>query len=527
MPPGAMPTGTVLALRGLTVDLPPARGAMRLVGPVDLDVRAGECVVLHGPSGSGKTLLLRAVAGLLEAGLSIGGELRIAAGREPIDQAGAGRSIGFVFQHASASMNPVLRVQRHFEDLPRFASLGRDERRRAIAAALEQVGLGATDAIMRAWPHTLSGGQAQRVAIALALVGGPALLLADEPTTALDTLTQARILALLRELVERDGLALLMVTHDRRMATAFADRTIELAAAADERPADPVESTIASRPAASSSGAPQSGVVATATAATRSTGAIERRLELHDIGHRFDRRGDTSPALLDISLVIARGEIVAVIGESGAGKSTLARVAVGLLDPEAGHRYWQGRAFDRRTIDAATRRAIQMVFQDPRASFDPRRSVFASIGLAVSGSRQARMHASRYWLDAVGLDSDVAQRRPAALSGGQLQRAAIARALAVEPSILVCDEIVASLDGSAADHIVELLGRLVRERGLGLLFLSHDLDRVEGFADRIVVMRGGRLVEAADAASLFSDPRSDYTRALLDARPGRAVRSRS
>lgn len=528
----------LLSLRNLDVAYPGTRRQPPVSVVYDLSLEIEERTVLSliGESGSGKSTVLRATAGLLPKGTRVTGDLRLE-GRDgnlldpESDRRGiAGQQIGMVFQNPGGSLNPVISVGAHIEEVVRAhtALSGREVLDRALDL-LDKMGLPNPRQLAQAYPHQLSGGQKQRVSIAAALAGQPRLVLADEPTTALDATVQAQILDLLLRLVDEEGIALMFVTHDLAVASAIGDRIavmkdgrlIEQGAAREvlATPAEPyTKALIRDTLPFTRTGAP-----AQVRPLAKSSAAAG--LQMTGVKRHFDARGAGRVQALDgVDLSVRPGEIVGLIGESGSGKSTLGRIAVGLDAPNAGDVTLDGSPIDgRRPLPAHQRRAVQMVFQDPLASFNPRRDTSHGVRIPLrlhQGVRGRAMgHRIVQLFSQVGLDPDLAGRRPQNLSGGQLQRAAIARALATGPSILVCDEAVASLDVTVRAQILELLLRLRDEDGLGILFISHDLGVVQRIADRTLVLHRGKLVEEGPTSSVLGAPQQAYTQALVAAVP--------
>jgi peptide/nickel transport system ATP-binding protein len=445
-------------------------------------------VALIGPSGSGKSTAAAAAMALLPPEAQPKGAIRIeGADLADLDEAGLqalrGGRVGMIFQEPATALNPALTIGSQIgEVLERHTPLGRREIDNAVRKLLSRVGLDLSPA---RHPHSLSGGQRQRVAIAMAIAADPALLLADEPTASLDPVARDGIVALLVSLVREKGMGLLLVTHDRALALRIADRTVAL----DHGRVVPVE-------APATSGLPP----------REAAGAGEEVLRFRNVTRTYPARKGRVAALADVSLSLARGETLAVIGESGSGKSTLARLALGLDRPDAGTITLDGRDWQSaRRRDLKTMRCrAQAVFQDPAASFDPLQTVGRIVaeplhlldGLSAH-ERAAKVAAA---LAQVGLPADAADRLPHSFSGGQRQRIAIARALILEPELIVLDEALSALDEALQADIVDLLSRLQAEMRLAYLFIAHDMALVRAMADRVLVLREGRVVEQGPVA---------------------------
>jgi len=524
-------TEPVLTLDSLSVRFP---GSERAVADLSLTVSPGEVLSLIGESGSGKSTTLHAIAGLLPPEAKVLGDMRLA-GRDcnllasNADRQGvAGRRIAMIFQNPGTSLNPVLTIGAQLDEVVcAHRKISRTEARGVTEELLDAVGLPRTEPQAKDWarvyPHQLSGGQKQRIAIAAALVGDPALLLADEPTTALDATVQAQILDLLLRLVDERGIAIIFVTHDLAIAASIGDRIVVLKngrtqeeGAARQITKSPSADYTARLVAASLPFTKEAGVGNDNVSMAVRTDA----LVLDDIHRSFAvRGGGRVQAVGGVSLKVSPGEIVGLIGESGSGKTTLGRIAVGLERAELGRVTVGGKTLD----FARDRRAVQMVFQDPLTCFNPRQTIARALSHPLRCLRglegRALKEASERLLEDVGLDPALAARRPHQLSGGQLQRAAITRALAADPRFLVCDEAVASLDVSVRAQVLEFLARLRDRDGLGLLFISHDLGVVQRIADRTIVIRHGIEVEAGPTAALLSAPGLPYTRQLLASVP--------
>jgi oligopeptide/dipeptide ABC transporter ATP-binding protein len=533
------PKGEVLRLRGFGVDFHTPAGTVRAATAIDLSVARGECLGVVGESGAGKSQVFLAVMGLLAANGTARGSARFA-GEELLSLSGAqldrvrGPGIGMVFQDPMTSLTPHLRIGEQIAEV-RVHHL-RDSWRAARAHALRllrQVQVTDPERRLQQYPHELSGGMRQRVMIAIALATEPQLLIADEPTTALDVTIQAQILALLLHLKRTRALAMILITHDMGAVAGVADRVavmragsiIEQGAVAQilGAPREPYTQTLLRQAARLT----QTG--AHAAAARAPTAA---RLTLSDVGVDFPltrgllRRPARLRAVQAVSFQLHAGDSLAIVGESGCGKSTLARAVLELVRPSHGRVIWMGQGLDElaRAQLRALRRQLQIVFQDPLASLDPRltaREIVAE-GLEVHAralTAHERAAAVLKMFRRVGLPEELAARYPHELSGGQCQRVGIARAMILEPELLVCDEPVSALDVPTQEQIVILLAQLKRETGLCLIFISHNLALVRVLCERVLVMYLGRMMELAPADALFAHPRHPYTHELLRAMP--------
>ncbi|MFD9047494.1 dipeptide ABC transporter ATP-binding protein [Streptomyces zaomyceticus] len=517
----------------LTVEFARSGDPVRAVDGLSFTLDEGRALALVGESGSGKSTVAGALLGLHRGtGAKVGGTVRV--GGIDAGTAGPGELrrlrggvAAMVFQDPLSALDPYYAVGDQIAEVYRVHAGG--SRRAARARAVEVLGrVGIADAARRSRsrPHEFSGGMRQRALLAMALACEPRLLVADEPTTALDVTVQAQILDLLHELRRETGTALLLVTHDVGVAAESVDEVLVMRAGRQiER--GPVDGVL---------GAPVEPYTRRLLAAVpRLDGPVrapedrarkgEPLLEAIDLRREFGRGGKAVTAVEGASLAVHAGETLGVVGESGSGKTTLGRMLVRLLDPTSGRLRYGGTeigALPEREL-RHRRRELQMVFQDPVASLNPRRPVGESIAdpLRVAGERdETRIRARvRELLDRVGLDPDRYEAYPHEFSGGQRQRVGIARALAAEPRLIVCDEPVSALDVTTQVQVTALLAELQAELGLGLVFIAHDLAVVRQVSDRVAVMRAGRIVEQGTVAEVYGAPRDPYTRQLLAAVP--------
>ena len=511
---------SLLDVNGLTIRY----GKETVVDGVDLFIERGESVGLVGESGSGKSQSALAVLGLLPRQAEVSGRIEfdgqqilgLPEGRLDAIRA---RRIGIVFQDPMQALNPYLRVGAQLRQvLLRHGVFDRHEADARVMEILSRVGLPDAQRQFDAFPHQLSGGMRQRVMIASALIAEPELLIADEPTTALDVTVQAQILDMLEDI--RDNTALLLITHDlgivagrcEHMIVLEKGRVVEAGHTTSVFRAPRHEHTrvlLAAAPRVDRGEPP-------ATVATKSLLSVSNACVDYD-----DLR-----AVNDVSFAVKAGETVAVVGESGSGKSSLVRAVLGLVPLSGGRVVYAGEPLEgpvrKRTLSC--RRDLQLVFQDPMSALNPQMRVQAIVEEPLlvhepgTGQRERRMRVIAA-LEKVGLGEAFLRRYPHQLSGGQAQRVAIARALILEPRVLVCDEAVAALDGSVRAQVLRLLGNVQRETGLSIVFISHDLAVVRSISHRVLVMYVGRLVEIADCAALFAAPRHPYTTALLRSVP--------
>jgi peptide/nickel transport system ATP-binding protein len=526
----------VVRVENLSVALPDGADRALAVDGVNLTVAAGEVHCVVGESGSGKSVTANAIIGLLPdavrpvSGKIIMGERDLLTLSEAERRAMRGREIAMIFQEPMTALNPVMRIGNQIAEVfEAHGALSGAERRERALTLVEEVGMPEPVKIVRAYPFELSGGQRQRVMIAMALALSPKLLIADEPTTALDVTNQAQILKLIRNLQSNYGMAVLFITHDIGVVAEIADRVTVM------REGQVVEE---GNTAVVLGGSRQTYTKALIAAVPslippppRDLPSSTHALQVSDLSKTFSSGGGMFnaarkvKAVADVSFELRRGETLGIVGESGSGKSTVGRCIVRLLDADVGS--LRLGELDWGAIKAkalrAQRHRVQMVFQDPYASLNPRCRVSRILteGQVANGValKTATARAGKL-LETVGLDNSAMTRFPHEFSGGQRQRIGIARALVLDPEILVADEAVSALDVSVQAQVLELLRDMRDRLGLSLIFITHDLCVAAQVCDRILVMRDGAVVEAGATADVFATPRHEYTRSLLSAIPG-------
>ncbi|MEO7854310.1 MAG: ABC transporter ATP-binding protein [Rubrivivax sp.] len=532
-------TAPVLELTNLSIGLPRGGDRSNAVSNVSLSVAPGEIVCLVGESGSGKSVIAFATMGLLPAALPVREGSRIALQGENLVGVSEKRlrelrctGMGMIFQEPMTALNPVMRCGAQIDEvLAEHTKLAPAERRKQILAMIEQVHLPDPQRMFHSFPHQLSGGQRQRIMIAMALILGPSLLIADEPTTALDVTTQAQTLKLIKDLQTERGTGVLFITHDFGVVAEIADRVavlkhgelVEMGPTENilKRPQHPyTRMLIASVP---SHEPPER----KRPAATNQPVVLSTRDLVKTYGNAgLFGRGRQVKAVRDVAFEIRRGETLGIVGESGSGKSTVARCIARLIDPSEGQILLAGT--DIATMPSGKlrelRRKIQIIFQDPYRSLNPRRTVGQSI---VEGPVNYGMPAAEAWqrarelMELVRLDPESLDRFPHQFSGGQRQRICIARALAMEPQLLIADEAVSALDVSVQAQVLKLLGDIRDKLNLAMLFITHDLRVAAQVCDDVAVMSKGQIVEYGPATRVFGSPQHEYTRSLFDAAPGR------
>ncbi len=553
-------TRPVLDIRNLRVEYPLANGdTLVAVKDIDLSIRPGEIHALVGESGAGKTTVGNALMGLLQApGKIAAGSIAIA-GKEINLRTGRtegivpGRDVGAIFQDPMTSLNPLFTVESQLcEGMLTHLKLSSREAKARALELMKAVGIPEPERRLGSYPHQLSGGQRQRVVIATALACNPQLIVADEPTTALDVSVQAQILKLIRDLADQRGVGVLLVTHNMGVVAEIADRVtiMQNGAVVESGPTrdvltapkapyartliaavPPIDTRLDRLPVPSEE--TQVTLDARATVRRKSakseTGSRDKVvLSVRDLAVEYGGRGllrktSVFKAVKGVSFDVRRGEIFGLVGESGCGKTTVANTIAGLVTQRAGFIDFEGTALGGRR-EKSIRQSLQMVFQDPYSALNPRLRINAAIAEPIlfyklaSNADEARQDAKTL-LEAVGLPADAGARFAHAFSGGQRQRIAIARTLGPRPSLLICDEPTSALDVSVQAQLLNLLKDLRDLAGLSMLFISHDLAVIRQMCDRVAVMKAGEIVELADTETLFTAPKHEYTRELLRLAP--------
>ena len=527
----------VLSIRDLSIALPKNSDRRHAVSKVSFDVNPGEVLCLVGESGSGKSVIAFSIMGLLAKALTIDsgtielqGEDLATVSDDRLRELRCTR-MGMIFQEPMTALNPVMSCGDQIDEvLEEHTTLSAQQRRKKVLAMIEQVHLPEPERMYRSYPHQLSGGQRQRIMIAMALILEPVLLIADEPTTALDVTTQAQILKLIAELQAERQTGVLFITHDFGVVAELGDSVAVLkqgelveknsAQQVLSEPEHPyTQMLIASVP--SHNPPDRAPINKNAEMVLKTEGLFKRYLT-----HTFSLGKREVVAAQDVSIEIRKGETLGIVGESGSGKSTVARCVTRLIDTSEGRITISGTNISQTSQKnlGEFRRKVQIIFQDPYRSLNPRRSVGLSImegpmnyGMSAKEAKaQAERLMSRVRLDPSGLD-----RYPHEFSGGQRQRICIARALAMEPELLVADEAVSALDVSVQKQVLALLEEIRDEMQLAMLFITHDLRVAAQVCDSVAVMSKGRIVEYAPAQQMFANPQHEYTKALFAAAPGR------
>ena len=507
-------------------------GGVQAVKDVSFDVDAGKTLAIVGESGSGKSASLLGATGLLPGSTTVEGSV-LHRGEQILGLPDKdlrrirGAEIGFVFQDPLSNLHPLKTIGEQIgEAISVHQKITRNEKRERVLALLDDVGIADPQARFSDYPRHLSGGMRQRVMIAIAIALDPGLIIADEPTTALDVTVQAAILDLLKRLQEEHGTALIFVSHDLAVVSDIADDVVVMrdGLVVEKAPASdiyfrPRQTYTRELLGAARLGGPK------AFAVRKSRDVSGALLDVQGLARSFGARS----VLDDVSFTIGEGEILGLVGESGSGKSTIGRLIAGLDRPDAGRISLQGHDYSRPGIGSPLRgelrKSIQVVFQDPYASLNPRRRIEAILSdpfvIHGTASKAELREKVKQLVTDVELPQEVLNRLPSQLSGGQRQRVAIARAIALRPSLIVADEPVSALDITTQAKIIKLLARLRDKLGVSFLFISHDLGVVGELCDRLIVLEEGRIVEADWTQRVFERPAHAYTRRLLASIPGR------
>ncbi len=532
------PHEAALSVRGLTVSLPKGMERTNAVQDISFDLERGQILCVIGESGSGKSVTANAIMGLLSK------VIRVASGAIHLDGTNIvgmpteklrdlrGRVVSMIFQDPLSALNPLMTVGAQITEVMAAHGVGTPESRRARAIELlAEVGLPDPELMYHQYPFRLSGGQRQRVMIAMALTLEPTILIADEPTTALDVTTQAQILKLIRDIQRRKGMSVMFITHDFGVVAEIADsvvvmekgRLVEQGSAEQvlKSPRHPyTRRLIAAVPHLTGKDRPP-----LKTASEAPILKVEGLVKTYRSGSALFGSQRIVPAVREVSFDLAPGRTLGVVGESGSGKSSLGRLLIKLMDSDGGRIVFEGRDIAQlsepkfRTL----RPQIQMIFQDPFASLNPRSTIgqILTVGPVAHGMPYAKAREeARALLAHVGLDAGAFGRYPHEFSGGQRQRIGIARALMFKPKLLVADEAVSALDVSIQAQILKLLDQVQRETGVSMIFITHDLRVASQISDEIAVMQKGRIVEHGPPSQIFLNPQSAYTRELVAAIPG-------
>jgi peptide/nickel transport system ATP-binding protein len=554
-------TNTLLEIKNLQVAFPDQDGnPITVLKEINLELKQGETLGIVGESGSGKSLTSLAIMGLLPSNAIIqkgeilfGNSDLIKQGSEKEFQKIRGKAISMIFQEPMTSLNPVQKCGDQVAEIIRLhQKCSSSAARKAVIDLFEKVELPRPEELYHSYPHQISGGQKQRVMIAMAVACKPSLIIADEPTTALDVTVQKRILQLLRELCAENNTGLIFITHDLGVVNEIADRVMvmyrgEVVEEGDvnhilkfaEKPY--TKALIACRPKLSGNPVrlPVVGEMLTERiSGTLSESTKERHdlndiiLSVQDLSVHFPLKNKEKgvkaylKAVDDVSFEVRRGETMGLVGESGCGKSTLGRVLVGLQKASLGNVQYENTPIAGRGISFPRdfRRKIQVIFQDPYSSLNPGKTVEEALSEPLKIHRLANTRNERRKrvldiLDKVGLPSEAASKYPHQFSGGQRQRICIARTLMVEPEFIICDESVSALDVSVQAKVLNLLNDLKEEMNLTYIFISHDLSVVKYMADRMIVMRKGRIEEMGESEEIYANPKSEYSKTLIDSVP--------
>lgn len=531
----------LLKVNELSVSFHSGEREFQAVREVSFEVRKGETLGIVGESGSGKSVTARSIMRLLASPPSQmkNGEILfkgvdLANKTQKEMESIRGRDIGMIFQDPMSSLNPTIKVGKQIsESLIKHQKVSKREAKKQAIAMMERVGITRSEIRYNQYPHEFSGGMRQRVMIGIALACRPELLIADEPTTALDVTIQAQILNLMKDMQDQLGTSIILITHDLGVVAGMCDRVVVMkegqiveTGTTTEIFANPKHPytirLLNALPRLDQKKKPKP-----VSLVPRDLEDDQPLLEVKSLRQHFNLgKGNTLKAVNDISFHIRQGETLGVVGESGSGKSTTGRAILRLHEPTGGDVLFKGVPLNRLSASEmkTMRRHMQIIFQDPYASLNPKMRIMDIIGEALdihqlAGTASQREKRVEELLEMVGLDPSHAQRYPHEFSGGQRQRIGIARALAVEPEFIVCDEPLSALDVSIQAQIVQLLEELQQRLGLTYLFIAHDLSMVKHISDRVAVMYNGKIVELAESEELYSNPQHAYTKALLSAIP--------
>ncbi|UNJ81258.1 ABC transporter ATP-binding protein [Metabacillus dongyingensis] len=532
---------TILKVNNLRVAFQSGEKEFEAVRGVSFEVEKGETLGIVGESGSGKSVTARTIMRILPSPPSyikqgevtfLGENLALKSEKEM--ESIRGRDIGMIFQDPMTSLNPTVRIGKQIaESLIKHQNLAKDQAKLHAIEMLKLVGIRDSEERFHQYPHEFSGGMRQRVMIAIALACQPTLLIADEPTTALDVTIQAQILNLMKDIQQRLGTSIILITHDLGVVAGMCDRVIvmkdgeivETGTTEEifERPKHPYTVKLLNALPRLDEKKKKKRTPLSAF----QNDPEKPLLNVKSLKQHFDMgKGNTVKAVDDISFFIRHGETLGLVGESGSGKSTTGRAILRLHEPTDGQVLYEGMSVNRLTKKElkTMRRHMQIIFQDPYSSLNPRLKVLDIIGQAIdihklTSSKEQRRRRVEELLEMVGLEPSHALRYPHEFSGGQRQRIGIARALAVEPKFIVCDEPLSALDVSIQSQIVNLLEDLQHRLGLTYLFIAHDLSMVKHISDRVAVMYAGKIVELAESEELYSNPQHPYTKSLLSAIP--------
>ncbi len=534
----ASPLDLALSVRDLTISLPEGMERAHAVEKLSFDLKRGQILCIIGESGSGKSVTANAIMGLLPRVIPVTGGAIELEGSNILGLPAAelrsmrGRIVSMIFQDPLSALNPLMTVGEQITEIMAAHGVGTPDTRRSRAIELlAEVGLPDPPLMFLQYPFRLSGGQRQRVMIAMALVLEPTILIADEPTTALDVTTQAQILQLIRDIQRRKGMSVMFITHDFGVVAEIADSVVvmEKGRIVEQGTSDQVlkapthpytQRLIAAVPRlAATDRTPLN------SDTTEPILKVEGLVKTYRSGSALFRTRRIVPAVNDVSFTLMPGRTLGVVGESGSGKSSLGRLLIKLMDSDSGQVLFEGRDIARLSEGEfrPLRPAIQMIFQDPFASLNPRSTIghILTVGPVAHGTRYAQAaEEARALLAHVGLDAGAFDRYPHEFSGGQRQRVGIARALMFKPKLLIADEAVSALDVSIQAQILKLLDQIQRETGVSMVFITHDLRIASQICDEIAVMQKGRIVEHGPPSQIFLNPQSAYTRELVAAIPG-------